>query len=70
MSRELLARAWAAGDGPGNAPFTIELDSTICETYGRAPVPVEVIADGVKVLQVGDFDETVAIGVISAVPGL
>ena len=34
MSRELLARAWAAGAGPGDAPFTIDLDSTICETYG------------------------------------
>ena len=36
MSRELLARAWAAGAGPGDAPFTIDLDSTICETYGLA----------------------------------
>ena len=35
-SRELLARAWAAGAGPGDAPFTIDLDSTICETYGLA----------------------------------
>ena len=35
-SRELLARAWAAGSGPGDAPFTIDLDSTICETYGLA----------------------------------
>ena len=32
VSRELLARAWAAGAGPGDAPFTIDLDSTICET--------------------------------------
>ena len=29
VSRELLARAWAAGAGPGDTPFTI-----ICETYG------------------------------------
>ena len=36
MSRELLARAWAAGAGPGDAPLTIDLDSTICETYGLA----------------------------------
>ena len=36
MGRELLARAWAAGSGPGDAPFTIDLDSTICETYGLA----------------------------------
>ena len=36
MSRELLARAWKAGAGPSDAPFTIDLDSTICETYGLA----------------------------------
>jgi len=34
VSRELLGRAWTAGAGPGDAPFTIDLDSTICETYG------------------------------------
>jgi len=34
VSRELQARAWAAGAGPGDGPFTIDLDSTICETYG------------------------------------
>ena len=34
VSRRLLARAWAAGAGPGEAPFTIDVDSTICETYG------------------------------------
>ena len=34
VSRELLARAWAAGAGPGDGPFTIDLDSTLCETYG------------------------------------
>ena len=32
----MLARAWAAEAGPGDAPFTIDLDSTICETYGLA----------------------------------
>ena len=32
VSRELLARVWKAGAGPGDAPFTIDLDSTICET--------------------------------------
>ena len=31
----MLARAWAAGAGPGDGPLTIDLDSTICETYGR-----------------------------------
>ena len=36
LSRELLARGWAAGAGPGAAPFTIDLDSTLCETYGLA----------------------------------
>ena len=34
VSRELQARAWAAGAGPGDGPLTIDLDSTICETYG------------------------------------
>jgi hypothetical protein len=34
VSRHLLARAFAAGAGPGATPFTIDLDSTICETYG------------------------------------
>ena len=36
VSRELLSRAWAAGGGPGDGPLTIDLDSTICETYGMA----------------------------------
>jgi len=36
VSRELLKRAWAAGAGPGAEPLTIDLDSTICETYGLA----------------------------------
>ena len=36
VSRELLARAWAAGAGLGDGPLTIDLDSTICETYGLA----------------------------------
>ena len=36
VSRELLSRAWAAGTGPGDSPLTIDLDSTICETYGLA----------------------------------
>ncbi|HEY8818534.1 MAG TPA: IS1380 family transposase [Candidatus Limnocylindrales bacterium] len=34
VSRDLLARAWAAGAGPAGEPLTIDLDSTICETYG------------------------------------
>ena len=37
MGRQLLARAVrAAGAGPGDSPLTIDLDSTICETYGLA----------------------------------
>ena len=36
VSRELLARAWQAGAGPGDGPLTIDLDFTICETYGLA----------------------------------
>jgi Transposase DDE domain group 1 len=34
VSRELLHRAWSAGAGPGEAPLVIDIDSTICETYG------------------------------------
>jgi hypothetical protein len=36
VSRELLGRAFAAGAGPGAAPLTIDIDSTVCETYGLA----------------------------------
>lgn len=34
VSGELLRRAWAMGAGPGDAPMTIDIDSTICEVYG------------------------------------
>jgi hypothetical protein len=34
VSGELLSRAWRMGAGPGSAPLTIDIDSTICETYG------------------------------------
>jgi hypothetical protein len=34
VSGELLKRAWSAGAGPGDAPLTIDVDSSICETYG------------------------------------
>ena len=34
VSRELLARAWDAGAGPGDEQLTIDMDSTVCETYG------------------------------------
>ena len=36
VSSELLARAWASGAGPGDAAAIIDVDSTICETYGLA----------------------------------
>ena len=37
VTRELLARAWAAGAGPApGAEVTIDLDSTICQVYGAA----------------------------------
>jgi hypothetical protein len=35
LSEELLARAWAFGAGPGEAPMTIDIDSTICRVYGK-----------------------------------
>jgi Transposase DDE domain group 1 len=31
---EVLARAWAAGAGPGDGPLTVDVDSTICEVHG------------------------------------
>ena len=34
VSGELLGRAWAAGGGPGDDPVTIDIDSSIHETYG------------------------------------
>lgn len=34
VASELLARAWAAGAGPGASALTIDVDSTICEVYG------------------------------------
>lgn len=36
VAGELLCRAWQAGAGPGDAPLTIDVDSSICETYGLA----------------------------------
>jgi len=35
VASELLARAWGAGAGPGSSALTIDVDSTICEVYGR-----------------------------------
>ncbi len=34
VGREMLRRAWTAGAGPGAGPLTVDVDSTICETYG------------------------------------
>jgi hypothetical protein len=34
LTEQLLARAWAAGAGPGDAAMTIDLDSTVCEVHG------------------------------------
>ena len=33
---ETIRRAWALGAGPGDAPLTIDVDSTICEVHGKA----------------------------------
>ena len=34
VAEALLTRAWTFGAGPGDAPMTIDLDSTICEVHG------------------------------------
>lgn len=34
VSCTLLERAYAAGAGPSDGPVTVDIDSTICETYG------------------------------------
>ena len=36
VAGELLRRAWAAGAGPGDGSVTIDVDSSVCETYGLA----------------------------------
>ena len=35
MCSRVLARAWAAGAGPGDKALVIDLDSTICEVHGK-----------------------------------
>jgi Transposase DDE domain group 1 len=35
VAETVMARAWAAGAGPGDGPVTIDLDSTICEVHGH-----------------------------------
>src|SRR5680860_998940 len=34
VAGQLLQRSWTAGGGPGDAPVTIDIDSSIHETYG------------------------------------
>ena len=34
VSEQLMTRAWSLGAGPGDAPMTIDIDSTICEVHG------------------------------------
>ncbi len=36
LTERLLTLTWAAGAGPGAAPLTIDIDSTICEVHGYA----------------------------------
>jgi hypothetical protein len=36
LTETMLSRAWAAGAGPGDAPMTIDVDSTVCEVHGYA----------------------------------
>ena len=47
VAGELLARAWRAGAGPGDAPLILDVDSTICETYGSAKQGAKVAYTGV-----------------------
>ena len=39
VSRQLLARAWAAGAGPGDSPLTICIPALISLHYHRSPQP-------------------------------
>ena len=32
---EAIRRAWHVGAGPGDAPMTIDIDSTVCEVHGK-----------------------------------
>jgi hypothetical protein len=33
VTGEVLARAWAAGAGPGEGPLVVDVDSTTCEVH-------------------------------------
>jgi hypothetical protein len=48
VSGQALARAWQAGAGPGAAPLTIDVDSTICEVYGIGKQGAEFGHTGVR----------------------
>jgi hypothetical protein len=50
VTRELLRRAWKAGLGPADltADLTIDVDSTVCETYGLAKQGGEFAYTGVR----------------------
>jgi hypothetical protein len=50
VTRELLGRAWAAGLGPADlaADHTIDVDSTVCETYGLKKQGGEFAYTGVR----------------------
>ena len=36
MIAESLRRAWALGTGPETSRLVVDIDSTICQVYGRA----------------------------------
>lgn len=36
LAEAMLARAWAAGAGPGDDPLVVDVDSTVCEVHGYA----------------------------------
>jgi len=36
LSEIALRRAWAAGAGPGDAPMTMDIDSTVTQVHGKA----------------------------------
>jgi hypothetical protein len=35
VAETIMAKAWAAGAGPGDAPMMIDVDSTVCEVHGH-----------------------------------
>jgi DDE family transposase len=48
VSGQALQRAYKAGAGPGAAPLTIDVDSTICEVYGTGKQGAEFGHTGVR----------------------